>query len=580
MYSNIPGVQILISLLKQYNIKHIVASPGSRNAALVHSLENDSFFKLYSMVDERSAGYFALGLAEKLDEPVCVSCTSATATCNYLPAIKEAFEREIPLISLTADRNPQKKFHMDDQNINQLNMFDGFVKYAVNVPTIKNSEDRWFFNRCVNEALLHLDYQGKGPIQINFEMDYGLEPLSSFPTKTLPKSRKIEKYNSNIDWNSLASELKEKKVMILGASNYYDDNSVKEQILEFANKTNAVIIADYYSNIIGEKIINASVLGNFYGDKDVQNLKPDIIIFFGNVVYMPLKYRLDIFKSAKTWQISKNIRLNDGFRNVTKIFEMTELDFFENINKSLEKCNNIDYYRAWKNIMDIIKYPELDFTHMYIIKSLIEKMPSDVLIHTSVLDAIRITNYYELPKDVRVFGNIGADGIDGALSTFLGQASQSDKLAFLIVGDLSFIYDMNSLYMQLPKNIRILVINNYAGSEFYRNFGTKRIPTLRDYIAAGHDSSMKDVSSISNLKYLNAINKDELNKRLNEFISESDKPIILEAITNADLDSKQLIKFWEMNKPLFQTGKAKMKEKIKKVIGQDMKNKIKSILKK
>ena len=112
MYSNIPGVQILLSLLKQHNIKHLVISPGTRNTALVHSVECDDFFTCYSVVDERSAGFFALGLSEELDVPVCVTCTAATATCNYMPAIKEAYERNIQLIALTADQDTYSKFHM------------------------------------------------------------------------------------------------------------------------------------------------------------------------------------------------------------------------------------------------------------------------------------------------------------------------------------------------------------------------------------------------------------------------------------------------------------------------------------
>ena len=191
MYSNIPGVQILVSLLKQYNIKHLVISPGTRNTALVHSVENDGFFSCYSVVDERSAGFFALGLAESLQRPVCVSCTAATATCNYMPAIKEAFERNIQLVALTADQDTYSKFNMGDQNINQTNMYGRYVKYAVDVPKIKNENDYWYFNRSVNEALTKT-IKEKGPVQINFRMNYGLNELSYFPENELRQTRYIE----------------------------------------------------------------------------------------------------------------------------------------------------------------------------------------------------------------------------------------------------------------------------------------------------------------------------------------------------------------------------------------------------
>lgn len=583
MYSNIPGVQILVSLLKQYNIKHIVASPGSKNAALVHSLENDDFFKLYSFVDERSAAYFALGLSEKLDVPVCISCTSATATCNYMPAIQEAYERNIQLIALTADRNPRVKFNMDDQNINQVNMYDGFVNYAIDVPNIKNSEQQWYFNRCVNEALLNLNNGKKGPIQINFEMDYSLEELSTFPCKEIKKYRKIDKYDDNINWKKIADEIKDKKVLVFCASNFYSDSLLKKQILKFKELSNAVVIGDYYSNMIDNNIINASIISNFYGNKNVENLKPDIIILIGDVIYMPLKVNSKLFVTGvETWQISEDLRLNDGFRNVKKIFKINELTFFENINKNMERTNkNSNYFSNWKNMIDLVKFPNLEFTHMNAIRKLISSLPDNVLIHTSVLDAIRITNYFELPKGVKCFGNIGADGIDGALSTFLGQASKyKNELAFLIIGDLSLMYDMNALFMDIPNNVRIMVINNYAGSEFHRNFGTERIPTLNEYIAAGHMTLMKDVTSISKIKYLCATNEEELDKNIEIFVKKTENPILLEVITDAEKDAKKLTEFWNLNRLNFYTNKTKMIEILKRILSPKMKDFIKSIIKK
>ena len=583
MYSNIPGVQILVSLLKQYNIKHIVASPGSKNAALVHSLENDDFFKLYSFVDERSAAYFALGLSEKLDVPVCISCTSATATCNYMPAIQEAYERNIQLIALTADRNPRVKFNMDDQNINQVNMYDGFVNYAIDVPNIKNSEQQWYFNRCVNEALLNLNNGKKGPIQINFEMDYSLEELSTFPCKEIKKYRKIDKYDDNINWKKIADEIKDKKVLVFCASNFYSDSLLKKQILKFKELSNAVVIGDYYSNMIDNNIINASIISNFYGNKNVENLKPDIIILIGDVIYMPLKVNSKLFVTGvETWQISEDLKLNDGLKKKKKIFKINELTFFENINKNMERTNkNSNYFSNWKNMIDLVKFPNLEFTHMNAIRKLIISLPDNVLIHTSVLDAIRITNYFELPKGVKCFGNIGADGIDGALSTFLGQASKyKNELAFLIIGDLSLMYDMNALFMDIPNNVRIMVINNYAGSEFHRNFGTERIPTLNEYIAAGHMTLMKDVTSISKIKYLCATNEEELDKNIEIFVKKTENPILLEVITDAEKDAKKLTEFWNLNRLNFYTNKTKMIEILKRILSPKMKDFIKSIIKK
>lgn len=215
MYTHIKGVQILISLLKQYNIRHLVISPGTRNTALAHSVETDDYFTCYSIVDERSAGYFALGIAEALDEPVCVSCTAATATCNYLPAMKQAYERGIQLVALTADQDPYGMFHMEDQCIDQVDMFHGYVKCAVDVPMVRNEKDEWYCNRRINEAFPALNQGGKGPIQINYHMSYGLAEISTFDIEQLPETRKIQQYNTLQELLPLAKQLAQKK-RILG----------------------------------------------------------------------------------------------------------------------------------------------------------------------------------------------------------------------------------------------------------------------------------------------------------------------------------------------------------------------------
>ena len=582
MYSNIPGVQILVSLLKQYNIKHLVISPGTRNTALVHSVENDDFFTCYSVVDERSAGFFALGLAESLQQPVCVSCTAATATCNYMPAIKEAFERNIQLVALTADQDTYSKFNMGDQNINQTNMYERYVKYAVDVPKIENENDYWYFNRSVNEALTKT-IKEKGPVQINFRMHYGLDELSYFPENELRQARYIETLDkNNIDWKKTADFLKNKKVLFFCGSDNEEPELVKKEFEKLRKKINMVVLAEYYSNLLDESLINPSIMGETYVNKEINGLVPDLIIMTGSVIYSPIKSKGKIFKSAKqTWQISEDGRLNDGFRNVKRIYKTTTLEFLKNINESIES-NEIyseEFSKNWERIIKLVQFPELEFTHFNTIKKFAEKIPENSLIHMSVLDAIRISNYFKLPSTTKCFANIGADGIDGALSTFLGQASLTKDLAFLLIGDLSLMYDMNGINNNIPSNVRILVINNYAGAEFHKNFGLERIPSLNEHIAAGHTTTMKDVTSISNLLYVSAKNEKELEDGLEQLMKKSEQPIVLEVFTDADKDAKKLKEFWNLNKPRLTNNKEVLLRKIYNSLGSNTKKKIKKLIK-
>jgi len=581
MYTNIPGVQIIISLLKQNNIKHLVISPGTRNTALVHSVECDDYFKCYSVIDERSAGYFALGLSESLDVPVCVTCTAATATCNYMPAIKEAFERNIQLVALTADQDDYSKFHMGDQNIDQENMFDGYVKCAIDVPKICNENDYWYFNRRVNEALLELNHNGKGPIQINYRMHYTLDEISYFPETEIKKTRKVTRYNINeIDWKDLVKELDNKRILVYCGSDYTTNDILKKEILKFKKKTGAVVLGDYYSNIIDEEVINPSILGDVYGNREYELLKPDLIIFIGTNIYSSMKNNAKIFReNVTTWQISVDGMLNDGFRNVTKLIEGKSEDFFVNINKYVkERKDKPDYDKYWKYANNLITFDNLDFTHLSVIKKFIEVIPANSFIHMSVLDAIRISNYFKMPNTVKCFANIGADGIDGALSTFLGQASNTSELAFLLVGDLSLLYDMNALYQEIPSNIRILIINNYAGSEFHKNFGLERIPTLNKHIAAGHNSNMSHVEMMSDLKYICATNEKELIEGLNVLCNKESGPIILEVFTNADKDAKTLKNVWKVNRETFITDEDRFRRIVRNILGPKFINAIKKLL--
>ena len=577
MYTDIPSVMILISLMKQFNIRHVVASPGTRNTALVHSIENDDFFKVYSVVDERSAGFVALGMAEELDAPVCVTCTAATATCNYAPAIKEAYERGIQLVALTADQNAYSMFHMEDQCIDQRNMYDGYIKYAVDVPRVESEDDYWFCNRCINEAFLALNHNGKGPVQINYHMDYGLDRLAEAPNSQLPVTRKINRYVENTcNWNEMAECLNEKqKILVIGGSNYNVDDSLSKQLRMFFEKYNAVIVCDHFANEREDYVLNPVGIGDVWWSQ-IEQYQPDYIITFGNIFYSTIKYGIGNGEHTKHWHIAIDGTVNDGFRKLENVFEMSPENFFTNINK-FGKENNKTYYNIWKQGLDNIKYPDLKFTNFNAMKHLTEVIPDNSIVHMSVLDSIRLTNYCKLNNSIKCFANIGADGIDGALSAFMGQARETDALSFLIIGDLSMMYDMNALLNEITPNIRIFVINNYAGAEFHKNFGLDKIETLNDFIAAGHNTRMKQISIMNQFEYLCADNEKELNDSLAKFVVNDGKAKILEVITDADIDAKTLKEYWKINtieQPT--TIKSVIKKNVKKILGRRMINAIKA----
>lgn len=586
MYTHIKSVQILISLLKQFGIRHVVISPGTRNTALAGSIENDEFFKCYSIVDERSAGYFALGLSEALDVPVCISCTAATATCNYLPAVEEAYERHIQLVALTADQDPYEMFHMEDQCIDQVDMFHGFVKLAVDIPKVANDVDYWYANRRMNEALLELNHHGKGPVQINYHMSYGLDEISTYDVKDLPVTRKIDRFNQP-DFEAISEIVRSKKrVLVIGGSNFDPVGLLKDSLNEFTEKYNCVVICDTYANVFNdnEKIMNPMALGDVITQDQITFLAPDLIISFGAVYYSTIKYFLSYYaETTEHWQISVDGMVNDGYHCLKKVFELSPETFFSNLNRYADGSNDNEYFYCWKKRLDMMHFQELHFTNLAAIREFCAALPDDALLHTTVLDSIRMSNYVQLKPTVRCFANIGADGIDGALSTYLGQGANEQELVYLLIGDLSLMYDMNALLQKLPSNIRILVINNYAGAEFHKNFGLERIPTLNKHIAAGHSVQMVNCCISSQFEYMAATNMEELRDRLKVFMQPAKHPVLLEVFTDADKDAKALKAYWRENREEIPgmkiSTKARMKQIARKLLG-DNADKLLGMLKK
>ncbi len=572
MYTHIKNVQILISLLKQNNIKHIVISPGTRNTALAHSVETDDFFSCYSIVDERSAGFFALGIAEKLDVPVCITCTAATATCNYFPAVKEAYEKNLMLIALTSDRDRYGMFHMEDQSIDQLDMYHGFVNAAVDVPMIKDDYDYWYTNRSINEALLALNHnKKKGPVQINYHMNYSLGELSTFDVEALPKTRKINRINLHGGIKTYADELKTKnKILVVCGTDYVRSDILRNELNKFTQKFNCAVICDTFSNIFDEEnkfIMKPNALGDVIISQETDELTPEIIISFGNAYYSTAKYFLPKYRnSSEHWQISTDGIINDGYRCLKNVFEGRPEDFFAAANAEADSENNGEYAALWRKRLDKFKFNDLKFTNFEVIKRFCKLIPENSVLHTSVLDSIRLSNYVEMNGEVKCFANVGADGIDGPTSTFLGQYDENE-LSFLLIGDLSFLYDMNVLLSNIKKNVRILVINNYAGAEFHKNFGIERINTIDNFVAAGHSTKVKWCSSMAGAEYMSAENADELDLCLEKFTQKSDKPIILEVFTDAHTDAETLKEYWKINRTEIPFTESAPKALLRKIFG-------------
>lgn len=575
MYTPLKNYQIIISLLKQNNIKHLVLSAGTRNIPFVQSVENDPFFTCYSVVDERSAAYMALGISLKLNEPVVISCTSSTATCNYFPAIAEAFHQGAQLIVLTSDRNPALLDQREDQMINQVNMYGTFVKKAVNLPIIHTEEDLWHCQRLVNEAILETNFHGKGPVQINIPMLNYASVCSEKNCLTARKINRIKIETENTVWEQLAQKLNSaKRIMIICGQNNYTSPLLNQLLSQFTKLYKAVLLAEYMANIECEEAINPFLPFETHvmSSGRFEEFIPDIVISLGTNVMSGIKQQLrDKAGRFEHWGIEESGDIVDMYKSLINVFECSPEYFFQyfikKFNKTIERSD--EYINYVKDYKSKLKYPTLKFSNNTVIRDLAKRIPDNSVLHLSINNSIRLVNFFGLPnRSIKVFANIGTHGIDGCLSSFIGQSvvSDSNNLNFLIIGDLSFFYDMGAMRIKhIPKTCRILLINNYGGGEFHYSTTLLKDPTMDLHTSAAHHNTAKGWVESVGFKYYSVHNDEEYQQVLNIFLSkDSEQPILIEVFSDMEVDATTTHALENINK--YETTKENIVRTIKNTV--------------
>lgn len=585
MYTELKSYQIIIALLKEYGIRHLVLSAGSRNVPFVHSVEEDPYFTCYSVVDERSAGYFALGLSQELGEPVLISCTSSTATCNYWPPVAEAFYQGVPLVVLTSDRNPAMLGQWEDQMIDQVGMYDRHVRKSVNLPIINDSDDAHFCERLVNEALLELDHHGTGPIHINVPMKaYN----NSFNVKELPKVTRIRRVETDQadEWAACADQLSRvKRVLVVAGQQSSCPAELACALESFAASYEVAIAAEYMANIPREYAFNPTLCMEYryITPKKFSEFMPDVVITFGGNMTAGLKDMLRKFAgSYEHWSISEDGSVCDMFRSLTRVFECTPAEFFSRMVDASSCKPDGSYLAALKAYEASATVPELPYSNMAAIRKVVERVPTGSILHLAINNAIRLTNFFKLQPGVKVYANIGTHGIDGCLSSLLGQAAASGRPSYLVIGDLAFFYDMNALRIRhVTDKVRILLLNNEGGEEFYFNQVWKDEASDLHTCARHHTKAEGWVRECG-FRYLSAHNPEELDAAVEEFFNDdAEGPVLLEVFSEMSSDSKLVYDVFDMTRPRDVQSEAirKSKELIKATIGQEKAQKIAGIFK-
>lgn len=573
MFSDNKMVLQLMSLLKQYGVRQIVVSPGSRHFAFVHSLEADSYFKLYSVVDERSAAFFALGLIQQTHEVVAVTCSSGTACMNYGSAIVEAFYQRLPLLVLSSDRLPQLLNQMEDQMYDQLDTFTGCTKYQGQLPVIRDSVDEWYCNRIINEALLELTHHGNGPVHLNIPFE--AHHTDRFSTKEIPVVRKINISTYGLvpeKWESYSEQLKGKKVMIVWGQSVVMTKGLEQALTDFADNFDAVILTDKMSNCHHPRAItNSTVLLSILRPEEKLTFKPDVVITIGGNYIFNNELKSYLRPSnIKHWQVGKEDKVCDPFRKLTEIFEMEEELFFRAITANCTFTNEGEYASSWIDISKLPSLPTPDFNELYAIGALLKSLPKDVDLQLANSCTIRMAHFFPTDPSVRINCNRGVNGIDGSMSTAVGFSASNERPTFYITGDLSFFYDMNSLWIRhLSSKMRILLINNGGGAVMYGPLNDDIRKTLPPHIGAGHNMSAKGWVESAGFKYLSAYNKKEVDDAVTVLCNvDIEQPVLLEVFTKINTDINSISGYFATinRKTYVEKMLSKVKAKAKQII--------------
>lgn len=537
------------------------------------SVEDDPFFTCYSVVDERSAAYFAVGLSLEVRAPVAISCTSGQATRNYFPGMTEAYYRKAPVLAITADYDESFMGQQNMQAICNMNMPSDAAKVSLDIPIIKDDKDEFLVTRRLNEAMDALTHSGGGPAHINVRVDQHWERGAD----QLEISRKITRYMiSDLEWPEIADR---KVLLVIGQHHPFSDEE-QAAIEAFADKYNVAIYVNHISNYNGA----CSVHGNLrLHSGSLGELKPDLVITIGGHLGDYFVYGNLLKLDVEHWRIGADGAYADTYNLLTRVFECEEALFFARMAECASADCGSDYYEQWLAEVGRVSLPDdYPLSHPTVAQKLSPVLPANSNLHFAILNSMRIWEFFSIDPSIRAYSNVAAFGIDGCLSTFLGQSVASDQLNFLITGDLSFFYDMNALGIHhLKNNIRIVLINNHGGCEFRLKShvaGTFGEDSNRHIAAAGHFGNSAEGWALNNgFEYLAVKSKVDLEQATEPLIRESNKSILMEVFTEMedDADALQSISMRNDLRPR----KSKIIRSMKQAIPQKLKHRLKRAMK-
>ncbi|WP_196889389.1 2-succinyl-5-enolpyruvyl-6-hydroxy-3-cyclohexene-1-carboxylic-acid synthase [Aureivirga sp. CE67] len=539
--------QDVVLTCEKYGIRTAVISPGSRNAALTIGFSNYPNIKALSVVDERCASFFALGIAQQTKRPVAIVCTSGSALLNYYPAVAEAFYNNIPLVVISADRPKHLIDIADGQTIRQENVLEKHILYSANLIEHDSESNQVLLQKALETAL-----DQNGPVHINVPMDEPLyEIISDFQIEEssdeIYQESQMDAKFLEVSYLDIYAEKwnkAKKKIVLIGQN--YPSELLSIQMEKMIKDPSVLIFTETTSNIPNDKFINSiDKLITPLNEEELEDLAPEILLSFGGmVVSKRIKQFLRKYKPAEHWHISKKNAPNT-FHCLTNHFQISPENFFSQFFFLTEEVES-DYQQKWLSVKEnrkekhISYMDSIPFSDMKAFESILNKIPDNSNVQLSNSSVIRYTQLFDVNKSLNFFCNRGTSGIEGSTSTAVGAAYASEKQTTFITGDVSFFYDSNGLWnANIPKDFRIILINNSGGGIFKFIPGPSQT-NAEDYFVTPHNLTAKQLAEMFHFEYKTAVNLEELDSELTEFYKESEQPKILELFTPSEENDKIL----------------------------------------
>jgi len=537
------SVQLVLKWCYQNEVKNVIISPGSRNAPLIISFDSHPYFKCYTIPDERSAAFYALGMARQLNQPVALVCTSGTAVLNYAPAIAEAYYQEISLIVITADRPPEWIDQEDGQTIRQADIYRNFIRYSCSLPLLEDENNQVQVEKLLDEAFQSALGIPPGPVHINIPFN---EPLYNIvETEYSKESQKVVENSipvlDEIQQKELIEEWNQCEFILVVSGVQNPSHELNRVISEFSKKKNVPVLGASNANLEGEAIFTIpDLMISSLTESERESFTPDLLITIGSpVVSKSTKQYFRTFKPKYHWDIDLNPHVVDTYRCLTRKIDISANEAFLFLT-NIAVTKQPGYLELWRqkfwNTKSISEsyLKSITWSDLMVVKLLLKSIKKPINLHLANSTPVRYSDLFEKHPMITYYVNRGTSGIDGSTSTTAGAALVSDKLTLLISGDMSFFYDSNAFWnTHVPENLRVILVNNGGGNIFRIIPGpstTNQLP----YFEAGQKASASNLCKAFNINYLSASNNDEFLDALPSLLDDRLKCTVLEVFTSGE----------------------------------------------